>query len=185
MGQPGGFPSSASSSANVNSSTYQQQTGMYGNAGTPTNLQAVNQQPYQNAESMGRQQLVQRQAGYSNAGQSNQQVQLERTPATALMGFPGSVRQIQNPVTNQSEYVQTKMIVVELKSNQYGYGINLNDNDGVVRIQGSRSNPDGTPSPSQQNPNIKPNDVIYKVQNVVLGANSPLNLVSLFFQLSQ
>lgn len=93
------------------------------------------------------------------------------------MGFPDSVRQITNPVTNKPEYVQTKMIVVELKSNQYGYGINLNDSDGVVRIQGSRPNPDGTPSPSQQNPNIKPGDVIYRVQNAVLGGSNPLNIV--------
>ena len=109
--------------------------------------------------------------------QQQQQVVLERTPATAMMGFPGEIRQITNPKTQQVEVVQTCMIVVELQSNQWGYGINLNDSDGVVRIEGKRANNDGTPSPAQQNSNIEKGDVIYKVQNVVLGGNNPLNVV--------
>lgn len=121
---------------------------------------------------------------YENSGNVQNQVishaLLERTPATALMGFPDSVRQVTNAQTNQTEYLQTKMITVELKSNEHGYGINLNDSDGVVRIQGSRPNPDGTPSPSMQNPNIQQGDVIYRVHNVVLGSNNPLNVVSPF-----
>ena len=113
----------------------------------------------------------------SQQQQQQQQVVLERTPATAMMGFPGEIRQITNPKTQQVEVVQTCMIVVELQSNQWGYGINLNDSDGVVRIEGKRANNDGTPSPAQQNSNIEKGDVIYKVQNVVLGGNNPLNVV--------
>ena len=113
----------------------------------------------------------------SQQQQQQQQVALERTPATAMMGFPGEIRQITNPKTQQVEVVQTCMIVVELQSNQWGYGINLNDSDGVVRIEGKRANNDGTPSPAQQNSNIEKGDVIYKVQNVVLGGNNPLNVV--------
>lgn len=96
------------------------------------------------------------------------------------MGFPGSIRKVHNPKTGLIEYRQTVMIVTELHKNQWGFGINLNDNDGVVRIQAKRPNPDKTPSPVQQNPNIHENDVIYKVQNAVLGVSSPLNLVLLY-----
>lgn len=122
---------------------------------------------------------VQQQGMYNGNGQQQQQQQvtLQRTPATAAMGFPGSIRKVHNPKTGMIEYRQTVMVVTELHKNQWGFGINLNDNDGVVRIQAKRPNPDKTPSPVQQNPNIHENDVIYKVQNAVLGVSSPLNLV--------
>lgn len=164
------------------SALYPQQAPLYNTSG---NFQNVQQSTYQQMDMANRQQINQRQVvmngGVSQVQQQQQsqqqQVVLERTPATAMMGFPGEIRQITNPKTQQVEVVQTCMIVVELQSNQWGYGINLNDSDGVVRIEGKRPNSDGTPSPAQQNSNIEKGDVIYKVQNVVLGRNNPLNVV--------
>ena len=164
------------------SAPYPQQAPLYNTSG---NFQNVQQSTYQQMDMANRQQINQRQVvmngGVSQVQQQQQsqqqQVVLERTPATAMMGFPGEIRQITNPKTQQVEVVQTCMIVVELQSNQWGYGINLNDSDGVVRIEGKRANNDGTPSPAQQNSNIEKGDVIYKVQNVVLGGNNPLNVV--------
>ena len=164
------------------SALYPQQAPLYN---TPGNFQNVQQSTYQQMDMANRQQINQRQVAMTGgvsqvqqqSQQQQQQVVLERTPATAMMGFPGEIRQITNPKTQQVEVVQTCMIVVELQSNQWGYGINLNDSDGVVRIEGKRANNDGTPSPAQQNSNIEKGDVIYKVQNVVLGRNNPLNVV--------
>lgn len=93
------------------------------------------------------------------------------------MGFPNSVRSITNARTGQVEYYQTQLIVTDLKKNEWGFGINLGDSDGVVRIQGCRSNPDGTKSPGQLNPDIKVGDVLYKVQNTLLTGKTPLNVV--------
>lgn len=101
----------------------------------------------------------------------------EKNAATALMGFPNSVRSITNARTGQVEYYQTQLIVTDLKKNEWGFGINLGDSDGVVRIQGCRSNPDGTKSPGQLNPDIKVGDVLYKVQNTLLTGKTPLNVV--------
>ena len=56
-------------------------------------------------------------------------------------------------------------------------GTVLQVSDGVVRIQGCRPNPDGTQSPGQLNPDIKVNDVLYKVQNILLTGKNPLNVV--------
>ena len=150
MGQAGNSTPPIMNNAAANNYGYNQSTGTYDNSSNEQN-QMINQQM--------------------------NSINLERTPATALMGFPNSVRQVTNTTTNQTEYLQTRMITVELKSNEHGYGINLNDSDGVVRIQGSRPNPDGTPSPSMQNPNIQQGDVIYRVANVVLGSNKPLDVV--------
>ena len=92
--------------------------------------------------------------------------------ALKVMGMPGSIHQ------RETQYYQTKMFVVKLVSNNYGYGINLDESDGgVVRIMGCRPNPDGTPSPSMQNSNIKQGDAIYKVQDTVLKGPNVLNQV--------
>lgn len=101
----------------------------------------------------------------------------EKNAATALMGFPNSVRSVTNARTGQVEYYQTQLIVTDLKKNEWGFGINLGDSDGVVRIQGCRANPDGTKSPGQLNPDIKVGDVLYKVQNTLLTGKTPLNVV--------
>lgn len=93
------------------------------------------------------------------------------------MGLPNSVRVVQNAVTGLNEYVQTQLVEIDLQRNQWGFGINLNDTNGVVRVQGCRSNPDGTPSPGQINNLIRTGDAIYKVQDVLITGNDPLNLV--------
>ena len=169
MGQTNGYQSVTSPMQMNSSGAYMQQNPMYNNSG---NFQNVQQASYQQMNMQNRQQITQRQAMPNGVAQPT----IERTPATALMGFPGEIRQITNPKTQQPELVQTQMIEVELQSNKWGYGINLNDSDGVVRIEGKRANSDGTPSPAQQNTNIEKGDVIYKVQNVVLGRNNPLNV---------
>ena len=105
------------------------------------------------------------------------QVPFEKSAATAAMGMPNSIFKKVNPQTGNTEFYQTQVVTVDIQRNEYGFGINLGDNDGVVRIQGCRSNPDGTPSPVQMNPNIRPGDVIYKVQDKVLTGSNPLGLV--------
>lgn len=103
----------------------------------------------------------------------------EKSAATAVMGMPNSIFSKTNPQTGRTEYYQTQLIVVDIQRNEYGFGINLGDNDGVVRIQGCRPNPDGSPSPVQMTPNIHPGDVIYKVQNKVLTGSNPLGVVGM------
>ena len=105
------------------------------------------------------------------------QVPFEKSAATAVMGMPNSIFKKVNQQTGNTEFYQTQVVTVDIQRNEYGFGINLGDNDGVVRIQGCRSNPDGTPSPVQMNPNIRPGDVIYKVQDKVLTGSNPLGLV--------
>ena len=105
------------------------------------------------------------------------QIPFEKSAATAVMGMPNSIFKKVNPQTGNTEFYQTQVVMVDIQRNEYGFGINLGDNDGVVRIQGCRSNPDGTPSPVQMNPNIRPGDVIYKVQDKVLTGSNPLGLV--------
>lgn len=126
------------------------------------------------------------QQGGSSYGQSNAvsnstppTPKLETSPALAFMGLPNSIHSSANPHTGAVEYFQTRLIEVELQRNEWGFGINLGDSNGIVRIQGCRSNPDGTPSPVQQNNSVRPGDVIYKVQNLILNGKDPLTLVGL------
>ena len=104
---------------------------------------------------------------------------LETSPALAFMGLPNSIHSSANSRTGAVEYFQTRLIEVELQRNEWGFGINLGDSNGIVRVQGCRSNPDGTPSPVQQNNLIQPGDVIYKVQNIILSGKDPLSLVGM------
>lgn len=132
------------------------------------------QQQYVNQNAMAPQQQAD---PYNAAREQPQYTNYEKNAATALMGFPNSIRSVTNPRTGQVEYYQTRLIVTDLQKNEWGFGINLGDSDGVVRIQGCRPNPDGTQSPGQLNPDIKVNDVLYKVQNILLTGKNPLNVV--------
>ena len=126
------------------------------------------------------QQQVQAQQQYSNQQESsvNAGISLvESNPAIKLMGVPNSINVVWNTSTGQNDYIQTQLVEVSLNRNQYGFGINLGDENGVVRIQGCRPNPDGTPSPGQLNNLIRPRDVIYKVQNIVIEGPEPLSKV--------
>ena len=153
--------------------TPQQQNG-YG-ALNPGNAYAgMPQQQYVNQNAMAPQQQAD---PYNAAREQPQYTNYEKNAATALMGFPNSIRSVTNPRTGQVEYYQTRLIVTDLQKNEWGFGINLGDSDGVVRIQGCRPNPDGTQSPGQLNPDIKVNDVLYKVQNILLTGKNPLNVV--------
>lgn len=134
------------------------------------NTLAMGQFPSQQQQ---QQQYVNQQGVPANPGNSS----LEPTQALLLMGLPNSVRVVQNAVTGLNEYVQTQLVEIDLQRNQWGFGINLNDTNGVVRVQGCRSNPDGTPSPGQINNLIRTGDAIYKVQDVLITGNDPLNLV--------
>lgn len=144
---------------------------------TQQNQQSQQSQQFQQSQ----QSQYQQQNSYGAVG--NQESNLssfptyEKNAATALMGFPNSVRSVTNARTGQVEYYQTQLIVTDLKKNEWGFGINLGDSDGVVRIQGCRANPDGTKSPGQLNPDIKVGDVLYKVQNTLLTGKTPLNVV--------
>ena len=126
------------------------------------------------------QQQVQVQQQYVNqqgSSMNSRTSPVESNAAIKLMGVPNSIGVVWNTSTGQNDYFQTQLIEVSLNRNQHGFGINLGDENGVVRIQGCRPNPDGTPSPGQLNNLIRPRDVIYKVQNIVIEGPDPLNKV--------
>ena len=150
-----------------------QQQNVYGTFNSGSAYTGMPQQQYVNQSAIAPQQAD----PYNTAREQAQYANYEKNAATALMGFPNSIRSVTNPRTGQMEYLQTQLIVTDLQKNEWGFGINLGDSDGVVRIQGCRPNPDGTQSPGQLNPDIKVNDVLYKVQNILLTGKNPLNVV--------
>ena len=154
--------------------------------GTQASSQYPNssQQPFANNSPVSPQTTRNQQQGGISYGQSgaggnsaSTTPKLESSPALAVMGLPNSIHSSANSRTGAVEYFQTRLIEVELQRNEWGFGINLGDSNGIVRVQGCRSNPDGTPSPVQQNNLVQPGDVIYKVQNLILNGKDPLALV--------
>lgn len=156
------------------------QNGMYSNSQPSSQYQNVYQRLYSNGPMM--QQSSARQNGAQFAGGMAQRptsgaAPLESSPALAMMGLPNSIHS--TTTEHGTEYYQTKMIEVELERNAWGFGINLGDANGIVRIQGCRHNPDGTPSPVEKSNIVHPGDVIYKIQNTVITGKEPLGLVGL------
>lgn len=156
------------------------QSGMYSNTQPSNQYPSTYQRLYPNGSAM--QQSSVRQSGTPYGSGMSQRSSsgsaLESSPALAMMGLPNSIHS--TTTEHGTEYYQTKMIEVELERNAWGFGINLGDANGIVRIQGCRHNPDGTPSPVEKSNIVHPGDVIYKIQNTVITGKEPLGLVSVW-----